>query len=188
MTEQVIGLMAAIIPPILKLIHSTYSDRVRNDSIDKIAELYDLMYDFLNNTSCYRLLIMKTENNGGELSVTTPLYVSVLHEVVEGTPIRLKKDFQRVLLDDTYITVLKSLTIANIVHVNSDIVEHGLLRELILSEKRKNSDIFLIRKTKKALYFGQIFTTNDLSIQTNEEELLRLRLFVNSLRKLFNVK
>ncbi len=185
MEEKMIALIGTVLTITSRLVYVWLEKRKTKIHLFKISELYNLLYEFLIEFSCKRILICKTENGGGKLDVHTNLYVTVLHEVVNTQEDRIKKDLQRILIDDNFVITLKELVDADKIIVDQKTLPAmSLLKDIILNQNGEKMYLFLLKRTKNAVYFMQVLSEEGHMFE-NEQLHFKVRVFVDKIKKIF---
>jgi len=80
-------------------------------ALKKTHEIHSEMQLLLLESSADRVLICKTENGGGFISVDRPLYIRILQEQIQNEKLRPVRDmYQRYKIDQRYKEILYKLS------------------------------------------------------------------------------
>lgn len=153
-------------------------------TIPAIHDVYQHLNTVVNRLGSSRAMVMYTENGGGKPSVGAQLYVSIVYEVVHFTH-SIRNMFQRIRVDENYVRMLKYLyddpdgrTI-----VVADQMPPCLLKQIYLEAGTKMSILYLVKETKKRLYYASFNFPHD---QITSELIYHCDLEAAAIKRLFH--
>lgn len=123
-------------------------------TIPAIHDVYQHLNTVVNRLGSTRAMVMYTENGGGRPSVGAQLYVSIVYEVVHFTH-SIRNMFQRIRVDENYVRMLKYMydDQAGRTIVVADQLPPCLLKQIYVEAGTKMSILYLVKETKKRLYY-----------------------------------
>lgn len=153
-------------------------------TIPAIHDVYQHLNTVVNRLGSSRAMVMYTENGGGKPSVGAQLYVSIVYEVVHFTH-SIRNMFQRIRVDENYVRMLKYMhddqdgrTI-----VVADQMPPCLLKQIYLEAGTKMSILYLVKETKKRLYYCSFNFPHD---QLTSELIYHCDLEASAIKRLFH--
>lgn len=162
-------------------------------AIHATSEVYEIMNSLVNECGVSKVLILKSENGGGVPKLGSPIYGSVVAEVVRKPSKSILHTWQRQRVDESYNDVLNQI-IKNEegITLRTNELDDGYLKNIYLASNITESYVFLISKTKKSVVYGSIYFSSNCSSVTNKFEDLKpeqkdyLRYAINRIREIFN--
>lgn len=105
------------------------------DTVLDAASIYEELVDLQRSVYASRVLILSTTNGGGIPTSSGPLYVSVLYEVLgENEQHFIREEWQKVLMDHSYVELLKKVVMNEFVLDTPDNLKKGMLKDLYETE------------------------------------------------------
>lgn len=168
-----IGAASGGLPVILGFIGKYYFDKTKekkaqsfNNVIPKMHNVYHHLNNIVAHYGSKRAMVMYVENGGGRPSIGSKLFVSIAYEVFTKASQSIREAFQRVQIDDSYITMLGYM-MSN--HGNRTIsvtsqMPDCLLRNVYLEAGTAMSIVYLVKITDTKLYYASFnFPHEELS-------------------------
>jgi len=149
--------------------------------LEHIHEIYTILNKLVRDTHAARIVILKKEEEKiglfGKRQTST-----VIYEAYEYPLDSIKKKWQRQLIDDSYIRVLKQLEEKGEVELMTDQMEDGQLKTLYLSGGVKKAIVSLLSVNPIFIYISFNYS------KIENEDLLAIdtkRYCINELRTIF---
>lgn len=131
------------------------------ETIRKIKQIYSLMDDLKSEVGCDRVLIMSTKNGGGIPRPGAHLYASVLYETFDKKLEAVMPYWQHRQVDLAYVKILSKVEERNVVYIDTDDMDEGILKDIYLSNKIKSSIVAKIKATPNHYYYISCNFTNN---------------------------
>ena len=144
--------------------------------------LYDMMQATLSYVGGQRIVLLRLENGGNIPSVTKPLHTTCVEESYNPPLKSLKQAWQSRLVDMDYIKRIISLGKNRLSIHTDDIEDDALLKNLYLSNKIIDSELFYVSTTNKYLFYLSINFVKEKKL--NPTEINRIYELVNSIRQI----
>jgi len=123
-------------------------------AIEGMAQIYDVLNELSARTECDRALILYTSNGGGIPSTKSPVYTTILYELVHGPHLDpIRQNFQQVLIDGGYVRVLNEVLSTGGYQATVQDVPRGFLRDLYEAEGVHHVRMCELLRTPERYYF-----------------------------------
>lgn len=123
-------------------------------AIDGIVQIYDVLNEVATELGTDRVLVLYTSNGGGIPTTKTPVYTTILYELVNNQTLHtIRSKFQQVLIDNGYARMLGQLMSAGCATFTYNQVPPGFLKELYKDEKIKYAAWYELLRTPDKYYF-----------------------------------
>jgi len=130
------------------------------DAIRKIKEIYSLMDDLKAEVECDRVLIMSTKNGGGIPRPGAHLYASVLYETFDKKLEAVMPYWQQRQVDLAYVKILSKVEEKNVVDIDTEDMDEGILKDIYLSNGIEKSIVAKIKAKPNYYYYISCNFTN----------------------------
>lgn len=174
-----------MIPAILTFLASLFKFlRVFNlpsKQIRKVVSIYDSMHTIVEKTSVTRLLIIKAHNSGGWIRPDTPLYITVLYEDYTRPLESMKDDYQKMLIDEDYLRMLKDLTVTKKLQIDPKMLKEGILKAKYDGEGVKFAEVYFLGQDRRNLYFCTLTSITAENFDTYSDRSV-IQVGVNNIR------
>lgn len=155
--------------------------------IPKVHHIYDLLNELKTHTKAVRVLILKTENNGGRPKGGCVLKSSIVYEVFDSPLEPIKETWQQQVLDEEYVDILTQM-MSNPQRrksvVTGKLKDHSILKRVYLATGVHSSVLYEIQEREKEYFYLSIIY--DKQIDKTAEEFNTKRDFVNRIRLVFS--
>lgn len=181
------GVVVALISILPKLVELYYKYRKKTfkDELIKVAKLFDIMKQLIEQSSNIdRILILKTTNGGGRPKLGNKIYATALYQEVRE-PLKITKEsYQKLLVDSHYVKMLaKSEASHGVRLLVRDMPYDSLLKNIYEVEGITYSEIYHLQNTKNSFYFMSISTHGGSNFDSKETRLA-INLGVNAIRNI----
>lgn len=155
-----------------------------HDVISKVAEVYDIIHEFIHQSSASRCAILKLTNGGGMPKLGAHLQTSVIYESYIGNTPSLKRRIQGFVVDESYIRMMQVVVTEGSYHQYTAEMDEGFYKDLLLSGHMEFTKVIhLVTHPKYLLYMTVEFENTP---QKGDPELgADLAILTDRLRKLF---
>lgn len=155
-----------------------------SNHFEHLTQVYDVMNRTLESTSAKRILILKTSNSGGRPRFGVQLYASVVYEVFQRPFHSIKSDFQKIEIDEVYVTLLSDMARRGKLFIDVKTMNPGMLKNIYDAQNIRAVWIFYIGETIMDFYYASISTDAEGAVELLKEES-ELDLFISRIRALF---
>lgn len=122
-------------------------------TIKKMNSIYTLMNELKSEIKSDRILILAAKNGGGVPRPGAHLYMSVLFEVFDSNFTSVSEYWQSRLVDEQYVKVLGQLEEKEIVVLETQGMESGILKETYEAQKIDGSILAKVKEADNNYYF-----------------------------------
>lgn len=158
-------------------------DRYKS-AIRKISEIYDAFNRVIDDSKADRVLILKSANGGGKPTPGTDLYVSIIHEMSTKGVEQIKQQYQRILIDDTYIRIIQQIILERTLEVRiQDLPENSFIRLTYEKDNLQWLYFFEIKGNANSYYFGNFSTKDEKGFTPGDK--LAFKLAIDRFKKIF---
>jgi len=154
--------------------------------IPRIHDIYTILNKLKSETNAVRVLILKTENNGGRPKAGCQLKSSVIYEVCDSPLKPVKDTWQYQVLDEEYVHVMSEMMLDPNKRkeiIREELDPTSILYNVYVATNVAKSVIYEIQEREKEyIYISIIYDT--LTPHSPEESDSK-RIYINQLRQLF---
>lgn len=181
------SVIGAVITEVGALVRKYFDKRnVPSENLKKFNEMYNKgMKPVLDNTAAERFLIWKAENGGGSLYPGAEIFVSVLYEDYRRPLHSVQENFQRWLVDKTYLQTLMDMSTNGIVKITVEGLPESKLKTMMQGHDIAYTEFHFLAQTKTKLFFATISTTNKVSQYAEPHDRAQIDVSINHLRNIF---
>lgn len=127
-------------------------------AVEGMAQIYDSLNELAARAECDRALIVYTANGGGIPNTRTPVYCTVLYELVHSpglSPIR--QGFQQIPADRGYVKMLQEVMTRDQFDMDTDSMPRGFLHDSYTLEGVKSARNIELLRTPERYYFLSLY-------------------------------
>ena len=158
-------------------------DRYKS-AIRKISEIYDGFNRVIDDSKADRVLILKSHNGGGKPTPGTDLYVSIIHEMSTKGVEQIKQQYQRILIDDTYIRIIQQIILERTIEIRiQDLPENSFIRLTYEKDNLKWIYFFEIKGNANSYFFGSFSTKDEKGFTPGDK--LAFKLAIDKFKRIF---
>lgn len=121
--------------------------------------------DLVANSTVERALVLKLTNGGGEPTVGTTYYVTVMVSAVENMKNHKATDYTKLEVDDAYVAMVVSLKKMRRMMLLVETMQPSLLRDIYNSENIKFAEVHYLASTQDATYYCSFATYSEVHLQ-----------------------
>ena len=162
------GIGVGMIKIVQTFIHNR-NQRAANEAYLQAAMIYDELSALRETIDADRILLMFTANGGGIPHPAKPLYTSILYEVKREGLKAIKRDWQRQLLDEGYVNLLRSLINESRWSGSPAEMKDGFLKDVYVVEQVKFAYFMILTRTEKEVFYLAIRWHDELTIPSTLE-------------------
>lgn len=137
-----------------------------NNAYLSTALIYDELAELREQLNASRVLLMFTSNGGGVPSPSKQLYTSILYEVKTPGLNAIKRDWQRQLLDEAYVHVMRSLITNGSWQGTPNDLKEGYLKDVYNVEGIVYAKFFSLCRTETEFYYLVVRWSDENKIPT----------------------
>lgn len=144
--------------------------------IPAMSELYTILQEVIVNSEADRVMILKTENNGGRPRFGCQLFSSVLYEIITSNLESKKNSWQRRPLDQEYTELLTNMMSHSELYyefVLNDLMDASLLKDIYERDGVNRSVIQVLAEREKTLVYIALNWKSDKMLSATQREAIR---------------
>lgn len=152
-------------------------------ALQKVNEMYPVLHMWGQRLGASRVLLLKTSNGGGKPRPGHPLYSTICMESVDPPLMPQTGGWDTQRLDEQYSRMLAALIQNKYVHLVTEKMPTGLLRDVYLPQGIVQSEVMALGEGKKSFYYVSLNYVHGNALDTPAHREAR-RLFVQQLTAL----
>lgn len=185
------GLLALITTGTLwksfKLVGDWIQRSQSRQAFEEAVMIVETLHRLQVKLNAQRVMILKTENGGGIPHPGKPLYTSVQYEFCRDGVEPLKEDFQRRLLDSSYVEMIgKILSMQQLTLIPAEMPEGCMLSRVYRKFRVLRADVIEIAITKHGLFYLSCTWAQDSVVPDDVEIAYEIGVAQNKLRELLS--
>jgi hypothetical protein len=170
---------------IFKFVNSFWEGRSTVKQVTNVISIYDCMNDVIRNTDVEMIMIFAAHNCGGDIKAVERLRISCLYEDFQK-PFRSEKlKYQEIDVDETYARMLGTLLMDKKIAHATETMPDCMLKDIYKSVGVSYSDVFLLKNTKKKIYYASFRTSKSVNTINDPEQRAVIENNIRQIRKIF---
>lgn len=191
MENQIIWLLIGmIVSGMMTLTYMLLEQRQKKPftlSLEKRAEVYEIMNRVMQHTAVKRFLILKAENGGGRPAIDAKLYISTIYEDFRHPFTSVKTKYQRVITDAELNKLLITISREGHKNIETKMLQRSLLKTIYETDGVAFAQVFYLTETDRHFVYCSIATDEKGALEMADmRQQLFIQLEINRLQDFLN--
>ena len=154
-------------------------------NLQDLSKIYRIMERMLEQSKCYRVLVLKASNGGGIPKPGSEMFTKLLYAATTVEDLQIYEKYNSIKVDGQYVDMLINIQKNGGTSLSVDEMPNSLLKRIYQSEGIKYSEIYFLSNTEKELYYCAVNAINPAEDFLDPQQRIGIELGINDLRKIF---